>query len=197
MCLLSHILLFRRLTGFFCSREKIMKCLLKNEQVGNAHLSAKADKDIHVFFPSYWMNKNGGLMRCILMMSNAYGKAKLDVSVCSIPPSTPSSSITYGSDRPSIPAPITRAPTPRIVTGPIVDDQLIGTNDPLLVQQYTVELRLEFKKAKSPDNVKLHRHLHRLQGQRPIRAARPSAQYRGAHQGHPARYRGVIHDEEP
>ena len=120
--------------------------------VGNAYLRAAADKPMRVFFPSYWRNKNGSMVRCILN-GNTYGKAQagrlwyFTIDAFLIRNGWTRSyydpCVYYKNIGPS-----------RMITGLIVDDQLIGTNDPQLVQQYTVDLRLEFKEVKSHDDVK-------------------------------------------
>ena len=121
--------------------------------IGNAYLRAvPADMDIRVFFPSYWRTKNGSLVRCILS-GNAYGKAQagrlwyFTIDAFLIRNGWTRSNfdpcVYYKSIGPS-----------RMMTGLVVDDQLIGTNDPQLVQQYTADLRLAFKEVKSHDNVK-------------------------------------------
>ena len=43
--------------------------------VGNAYLRVAADQPMRVVLPSYWRNKNGSLVRCILN-GNVYGKAQ-------------------------------------------------------------------------------------------------------------------------
>ena len=120
--------------------------------VGNAYLRAAADQPIRVFLPSYWRNKDGSLVRCILN-GNAYGKAQagrlwyftIDAFL-----------IRNGWTRSRFDPCVYykhRGPS-RMTTGLIVDDQLISTNDPQLFQQYAADLRLEFKEVKSHDNVK-------------------------------------------
>ena len=120
--------------------------------VGNAYLRAVADQPMRVVLPSYWRNKDGSPVRCILN-GNAYGKAQagrlwyftIDTFL-----------IRNGWTRSNFDPCVYykhRGPS-RMTTGLIVDDQLIGTNDPQLIRQYTTDLRLEFKEVKSHDNVK-------------------------------------------
>ena len=120
--------------------------------VGNAYLRAAADMPLRVYLPSYWRRSNGQLVRCILN-GNVYGKAQAGrLWYFTIDAFLIRNGWTRSNFDPCVY--YKNAGQSRMITGLIVDDQLIGTNDSQLALQYVKDLRLRFNEVKYVDNVK-------------------------------------------
>lgn len=131
---------------------KIKKMHFCSTDIGNAYLRAEADMPLRVTLPSYWKDANGKPIRCILN-GNLYGKAQAGrLWYFTIDAFLISKGWTRSNFDPCIY--YKNAGLSRMVTGLIVDDQLIGTNDMQLVLEYANELRIRFTEVTYVDNVK-------------------------------------------